>query len=138
MNGQFRLAHEVEKQDVGMAVLGWICHPASTRARQLVVVVEGSFPTGQGHSFHKHPDQEELIYVISGTVEQWVGREMRMLGPGDAAFMPAGTVHASLNGGGGEARLPAIFGPSLGAGFETIEMAGEVPWSTLRVQPVAV
>ena len=30
-----------------MAILGWICHPASTGAKQLVVV-EGTFPAGSG------------------------------------------------------------------------------------------
>ena len=46
--------------------------------------------------------------------------------------MPAGTVHASFNAGDGEARLLAVFGPSVGTGFDTIDMAGDAPWSTLR------
>ena len=52
--------------------------------------------------------------------------------------MPAGTVHASFNAGDGEARLLAVFGPCVGAGFDTIDMAGDAPWSTLRAaEPVA-
>jgi quercetin dioxygenase-like cupin family protein len=137
MEGKFRLAQELEAQDVGIATLRWMCHPASTGARQLTVV-EATLAPGKGHSFHQHPDQEEMVYVVSGKVEQWVGRERRILGPGDAAFMPAGTVHASFCAGDGEARLLAVFGPSIGSGFETIEMAEEAPWNTLRVaEPVA-
>ena len=54
------------------------------------------------------------------------------LEPGDAAFMPAGTVHASFNAGDTRPRLLAVFGPGVGSGFDTIDMAGEAPWNTLR------
>ena len=137
MEGKFRLAQELEGQDVGIATLRWMCHPASTGARQLTIV-EATFAPGQGHSFHQHPEQEEMVYIVSGKVEQWIERERRILGPGDAAFMPAGTVHASFNASDGESRLLAVFGPSVGTGFDTIEMAGDAPWSTLRAaKPVA-
>jgi quercetin dioxygenase-like cupin family protein len=135
MNGMFRLAQDVETQDVGIATIRWVSHPASTAAAQMTFV-EAVFAPGQGHSFHKHPDQEEVVYVVSGQIEQWVGRERRILGPGDAAFMPAGTVHASFNAADGESRLIAVFGPCVGAGFETTEMAGEAPWNALRPEPV--
>ena len=72
---------------------------------------------GQAHAFHRHPAQEEVIYVLSGTVEQWVDRDMRVLGPGDACFIPAGMVHASFHAGDGDARILAIFGPSVGSGI---------------------
>jgi quercetin dioxygenase-like cupin family protein len=62
-----------------------------------------------------------------------VDHEKRILNFGDAAFIPAGMVHASFNVGGGDARLVAILGPSVGDGFETIEMSGEAPWKSLRV-----
>src|SRR5215216_271950 len=55
-----------------------------------------SHAPGKGHDFHYHADQEELIYVISGTLEHWIDREKRIIGPGDSVFMPAGVVHATL------------------------------------------
>jgi quercetin dioxygenase-like cupin family protein len=73
-----------------------------------------------------------VVFVIAGKVEQWVEKEKRILSFGDAAFVPAGVVHASFNAGEGEARLVAIFGPSLGDGFETIEMSNESPWKNIR------
>jgi quercetin dioxygenase-like cupin family protein len=132
MEGKFRFGEEVETQDVGFATLRMMCHPASTDARQLLMV-DATFASGQGHNFHHHPNQEELIYVLSGRIEQWIGTERRVLGPGDAAFLPPGTPHASFNIGDGEARLLAVFGPCIGTGFETTELAGEAPWNTLRV-----
>ena len=136
MNGTFRHGERARgRQERSGSAIRWICHPASTGAKQLTVVGATLAP-GQGHGFHQHPDQEEVIYVLSGKVEQWVDRERRILGPGDACFIPAGMVHASFHAGDGDARLLAIFGPSVGSGFDTIEMSGEAPWSTLR--PIAV
>ena len=57
MNGQFRLTEDVETQDVGIATLRWICHPASTAAEHMTVA-EATFARGQGHGFHQHPDQD--------------------------------------------------------------------------------
>jgi quercetin dioxygenase-like cupin family protein len=109
----------------------WICHPASTDAKQLKVI-DATLAHGQAHGFHSQPNQEEVVFVIAGKVEQWVDREKRVLGFGDAAFIPAGMVHASFNVGEGDASLVAIFGPSVGDGFETVEMSSEAPWKALR------
>ncbi|MCP4305259.1 MAG: cupin domain-containing protein, partial [bacterium] len=80
-----------------------------------------------------HPDQEEVIYVVSGTVEQWVDREKRILGPGDSAHIPADMVHASFNVGDDEAKVTAILGPCVGEnGYELVDVADEAPWKTLR------
>lgn len=109
----------------------WVSHPASTGAK-LTTVIEATIRPGQGHSFHRHPDQEEVVYIIAGTVEQWVDREKRLLGPGDAAFIPAGRVHASFNAGDTDVRMLAKFSPCVGEGFESIEVSGEAPWKELR------
>jgi quercetin dioxygenase-like cupin family protein len=74
-------------------------------------VLEGTFFPGKGHSFHYHADQEELIYVISGTVEHWIEQEKRILGPGDSVFMPPRVVHATFNIETEDARVIAILGP---------------------------
>ena len=72
------------------------------------------------------------IFSVSGKVEQWVDREKRMLGPGDSAFLPAGTVHASFNVGDKDAKVVAILGPCVGAGgYELVDVASEAPWKDL-------
>jgi quercetin dioxygenase-like cupin family protein len=72
------------------------------------------------------------MYVVSGKVEQWVDRKKRILGAGDAAFIPAGVVHGTFNIGDDEARLMVIFGPCVGDGFEAIDVSGEAPWRGLK------
>jgi quercetin dioxygenase-like cupin family protein len=131
MNSHFRMAADNPPGDEDWVTRRWVCHPASTGAKQLTVV-DATLAPGQAHSFHSHPNQEEVVFVIAGKVEQWVDREKRVLSFGDAAFIPAGMIHASFNAGEGDARLVAIFGPSIGEGFETIDMSGEAPWKALR------
>lgn len=131
MTAQFRMANDIPKDDADWVTRRWVSHPASTGANALTVV-DATLAPGQAHGFHKHPDQEEVVYVIAGKVEQWLGKEKRVLGFGDAAFIPAGLVHASFNAGDGDARLLAIFGPCVGDGFTTVEVAAEAPWKDLR------
>ena len=112
--------------------LRWLSNPPSTGAGQLTVI-DVTLAPGKGHDFHKHPDQEEVLYVVAGRVEQWVDREMRILGPRDSAFLPADMVHASFNVGDTDARIVAILGPCVGeGGYELVDVAGEAPWNTLR------
>jgi quercetin dioxygenase-like cupin family protein len=87
----------------------------------------------KGHDFHKHPDQEETTVCLKGTVEQWVGEEMRLLNPGDAVFIQADEVHATVNTGDEKAYVIAILGPCVGEmGYEVVEVADQAPWNTLR------
>jgi len=128
----FTIASETEAEILDWGRLRWLCNPPSTGAKDLTVIDVTLLP-GKGHNFHKHPDQEEVILCIAGSVEQWVDREKRILAPGDSAFIPAGVVHASFNAGGTEAKVVAILGPCKGAiGYEVVEMGAEAPWNTLR------
>lgn len=129
---QFRIAAEIkpDKHDWGLG--RWISHPLSTDPKQLAVLDAIIMP-GQRHDFHKHPDQEEVLFVVSGNIEQWIDRAKRILGPGDAVFIAPGTVHGSFNTGAGEARVIVIFSPCLGeVGIEMVDVANEAPWKGLR------
>ena len=130
--GSFRLAAEIEPEVLDWGQLRWVSNPPSTGAAQLTVI-DVTLAPGKGHNFHKHPDQEEVLYVVAGSVEQWVDREKRMLGPRDAAFVPADMVHASFNAGTTDAKIIAILGPCVGeGGYELVDVAGEAPWNRLR------
>ena len=84
--------------------------PTVTQAKRFVGNRGGSSKPGGGHNFHKHPNQEEVIYVVEGEIEQWVDQEKRRLGPGDSAFIPADMVHASFNVSDQPAKFLAILG----------------------------
>jgi quercetin dioxygenase-like cupin family protein len=131
MAGHFRIASEIKPDQASWGASRWVSNPASTDAKQLTVL-DATVAPRQAHSFHKHPDQEEVMYVVAGKVEQWIGREKRILGAGDSAFIPAGIVHATFNIGEGDARLLVIFSPCVGDGFEAIDVSGDAPWTGLR------
>ena len=132
MHRRFTVASEIEQEVLDWGRLRWLSHPPSTGANQLTVIDVSLMP-GKGHDFHKHPDQEEVILVIAGKVEQWVDREKQILGPGNSAHIPADMVHASFNVGDSEAKMAAILGPCVGEiGYELVDVAGEAPWNTLR------
>lgn len=132
MKGKFILADDVDREELDWGVTGWICRPTKTGASD-ITVIEVLFKPGGGHNFHKHPDQEEVITVISGKIEQWLEDEMRILGPGDSIFIDAGVVHASFNISDGTAMAMVTLGPCVGeAGYEVVEVADQAPWNSLR------
>ena len=101
-------------------------------AKQLAVA-DVTFAPGESDSFHKHPIQEEIIYVVTGELEHWLDQKKQMLGPGDGIFIPANTVHALFNTAHGETKFLAIFGPSVGdTGWDRVNVFDDEPWRTLR------
>lgn len=132
MSGKFISSKEVKREQLDWGSLAWFSSPAASNAKDLVVLEVSLTPTG-GHNFHKHPNQEEVIYVIEGEIEQWVDRQKRTLGPGDSAFIGADVVHASFNVSDRNAKLLAILSPCIGAeGYELVDVSGEAPWASLR------
>lgn len=132
MQGKFIAAADVERGRQDWGVMGWLSRPQTTGTRQLVVI-EVTLEPGFGHNFHKHPGQEEVIYVVAGAVEQWIGEEKRILQAGDGVFINADVVHASFNDSASDTRLIAILGPCVGAeGYQLVDVTAEAPWCDLR------
>ena len=132
MTGAFISSREAKREELEWGSLGWFSSPDASGAKNLVVVEVTLNPSG-GHNFHKHPNQEELIYVIDGEIEQWIGQQKRRLGPGDSAFIGADVVHASFNADDSNAKLLAILGPCVGSGgYELVDVADQEPWVSLR------
>jgi quercetin dioxygenase-like cupin family protein len=132
MTGKFVPSHEAAREQLDWGVLGWLSRPSTTQAKNLTVI-EVMLNPGFGHNFHKHPDQEEVIYVLEGQVEQWLDQDKRTLKPGDSVFIGADVVHASFNTGSQPAKLLAILGPCVGeGGYVSVEVGDQAPWNTLR------
>ena len=132
MQGKFISSREVKRETLESGSLAWFSSPAASNAKDLVVI-EVTLSSGGGHNFHKHPNQEELIYVIEGEIEQWLEKEKRTLRSGDSVFASADVVHASFNISARNAKLLAILGPCVGPeGYELIDVAEQEPWVTLR------
>jgi quercetin dioxygenase-like cupin family protein len=75
-------------------------HDLSVPGRQ-VIQVRVDLAPGVAFGKHSHPG-EEIIYVIEGSLEYEVeGRPTVTLKAGEVLFIPAGTIHAAKNVGGG-------------------------------------
>jgi len=132
MTGKFVPSHEATREQLDWGILGWLSHPPGTGASQLTVIEVELMP-GFGHNFHKHPDQEEVIYVVDGQVEQWLEKDHQVLTNGDSVFIGANVVHASFNVSDKPAKLLAILGPCVGeGGYELVEVFDQEPWKSLR------
>ena len=131
MSGSFIHGADVQRETLDWGELGWVCAPARG-ARQLTVL-DVTLEPGFGHDFHRHPGQEEVIVVQSGVIEQWLEGERSSLGPGEAVFIPADTVHASFNDGTETVRLTVALGPCAGeTGYEVVDVSRDEPWRSLR------
>ena len=112
----------------------WLCRPGLTAAEDLLLV-RVNMPPGTGHAFHRHPEMEEIIYVISGTAEQWVDREKRILTAGQIAHIPKDMVHGTYNAGSETLVFLAILSPAKIQGPPLIDVSQEEPWRSLRGAP---
>ncbi|MGH7500478.1 MAG: cupin domain-containing protein [Longimicrobiales bacterium] len=128
---RFVTAREQQVESLPWGPHEWLCRPGLTEAEDLLLV-RVRMPPGKGHAFHRHPEMEEIIYVIEGTAEQWVDRETRILGSGDSAHIPRDVVHGTYNAGDDTLVFLAILSPARIAGPPLVDVAAEEPWCTLR------
>ena len=129
---RFVLAGDVRQEQFDWGVIGWRCIPEVTGSDHLAVLDLVLGP-GQGHDFHTHPDQDEMIVVKAGGIEHWIEQDRHELGPGDSVYIDAGVVHASFNTGSEDALLQVVLGPSVGeGGYELVDVSAEEPWASLR------
>jgi len=128
---RFVTAGEMEVEELPWGPHEWLCRPGLTDAEGLMLV-RVRMPPGKGHAFHRHPAMEEIIYVVSGTAEQWVDRESRTLGAGDIAHIPMDVVHGTYNAGEDTLVFLAILSPAKFDGPALVDVSGEEPWVSLR------
>jgi quercetin dioxygenase-like cupin family protein len=123
---------DVEQEEFDWGTIGWRCRPTNTGSKRLVVM-DVTLEPGEGHDFHRHPGQEEMIIVKAGRVTQYLERESTRLGVGDSVYIDEDVVHASFNEGDETAHLQVVIGPSIGdEGYGLVDVSGEEPWASLR------
>ena len=129
---RFVMNSEVPTEDFDWGSAGMRCAPPGTGCESFVVM-DVRLDPGFHHAFHKHPDQDEMIIVTAGRIEQWIERDRHELGPGDSVYIDGGVVHASFNTGSEDALLQVVLGPSVGeGGYEVVDVSAEEPWASIR------
>ena len=130
-NYRFITSSNLEPEEVSYGTNEWMCRAGLCDAEKLMLC-RVPVPVGEGHNFHRHPELEEIIYVIEGQAEQWVDREKRILCAGELAHIPTDVVHATFNAGEETLLILAILSPAVHQGPFLIEMHEEEPWRDLR------
>jgi quercetin dioxygenase-like cupin family protein len=126
---------EVETTDFEWGSIGWTARPANVPECTGMCALDVTLLPGEGHDFHTHPDQQEFIYLISGSVEQWIEGDKMRLNAGDACFVPMNTVHASFVDADATepARIVVVLSPSHGDdGYDAHDVSTEEPWASIR------
>ena len=91
-----------QSQQPGVTRTDLLRHDLGVSGRE-VVQVRVDFAAGVAFPPHSHPG-EEIAYVIEGMLEYRLeGKPPVTLTAGEVLFIPAGTVHAAKNVGGGNA-----------------------------------
>jgi quercetin dioxygenase-like cupin family protein len=132
VNGRFITSEDIERESFEWGESGWVARPSLTGSTGLCVM-DVTLSPGQGHAFHRHPEQEEIIWVREGRIEQWLEQDKQELGPGEAVYIPTNVVHASFTVGDEDAKLSVILTPTAGDdGYSVIDVFEEEPWASLR------
>ncbi len=127
---RFVAAHEAEVECLEGKTHHWYFKEGLGDSDALVFV-RARIAIGAGHPFHTHPEMDEIIYVLSGEMTQWLEKESRTLKPGDSIFIPRGVVHGCRNQSEGECEFLAILTPSKITGPFSVDVSGEEPWRSL-------
>jgi quercetin dioxygenase-like cupin family protein len=96
----------------------WLVTDATVGAEQTVFGVT-IFPPGAKHDIHRHPNVEEVEYIVSGHGVAYVGDDAIEVGPGDAVFVPKNDYHGFENSSDGETVMAWCY-----AGAPSLEKAG--------------
>ncbi len=84
--------------------------PDTVGAKHIEVVL-GVIERGQGALPHAHPGIEQVCYMLEGTAIAEVDGERCELGPGDACYFPADTMHVFTVTSEKPAKLLVVYSP---------------------------
>jgi quercetin dioxygenase-like cupin family protein len=98
----------------------WLITKSSVGASKTVFGVT-YFPPGSRHEVHRHPNAEEVEYLISGSGIAYVDDDAVLLGPGEAVFVPQNAYHGFENNSEAEVVMAWCY-----AGAASLEDAGFV------------
>lgn len=79
------------------------------------------FPPGAKHDVHRHPNAEEVEYIVSGSGVAQVGEDDVEISAGELVFVPANEYHGFHNTSDGETVMVWTYAPAA-----SLEEAGYV------------
>ncbi len=107
--------HEVETMMAPWVTAKVLCGPGITGPAAMSAV-SLFFDPGQGHARHNHPDNEQIIFVVSGEAEMMIEHiegqpSMRTIRAGSCVHIPKGAYHSTFATGWEPVRILAVYSP---------------------------
>ncbi|MPR11086.1 hypothetical protein [Microvirga tunisiensis] len=81
MPHKFITQADLHPDDMDFGRLSFLSHPSTTGTKHPTILAVSVLPS-KGHDFRSHPNREELIHVLAGTIEVWVEQKTRILALG--------------------------------------------------------
>lgn len=102
---------DVETLLFDWGTIKWFSEPSVTNAQNFSMGIVNLKP-GKGHTRHNHPEEEEVLYVVSGVGEQTVNDgPTTEISEGMCIHIPIGAYHSTVNTGWEPLKLVAIYSP---------------------------
>jgi mannose-6-phosphate isomerase-like protein (cupin superfamily) len=92
-------------------------------------------PDGGQVPWHNQ-EQEEVYFILEGTVEMCLGAERQVLTQGQAVYIPSGVFHQATNVGRSYARMLYCYGPAGDVAHWKQELAGTLPKAGVEAPPL--
>ncbi|HVM32262.1 MAG TPA: cupin domain-containing protein [bacterium] len=86
----------------------WLVEEASAPGAGMSLALMYVNP-GAAAPAHRHPNANESVTLLEGTLEQTVEGRAHVLEPGETLYVPAGAVHGVRNPGSREARAMVAY-----------------------------
>lgn len=128
MNARVIVPSESESFDFGGLGVDWKIDGADT-ADRFAVVHHPMAPRALAAPLHRHRNEDELSYVLTGTLGALLGDEVVTAGPGSWVFKPRGQWHSFWNAGDTPCEIIEIISP---AGFENYFREVAAHWGDLE------
>jgi oxalate decarboxylase/phosphoglucose isomerase-like protein (cupin superfamily) len=108
----YRRPDDVETRVLDWGTIKWLVTPDLDEGAGLTTGEVIVYP-GRGHAPHRHPGEEEVLYVISGKGEQTVGEgtDSFAIGEGDIVYIPTNVLHSTYNTTWSPLRLIVVYTP---------------------------
>ncbi|MFV2065418.1 MAG: cupin domain-containing protein [Pirellulales bacterium] len=92
-----KMLQSFDKVEVQEFEWGWIRWLMSSKLDPQAQMTFGivQLNAGEVNPVHKHPNCEEVLYVLSGRCEHHIGKQTVLLKPGDLLRIPLGVPHAA-------------------------------------------
>jgi quercetin dioxygenase-like cupin family protein len=112
------VAQVMTKPDQEGLIVSNVINKADTGARR-IILLSAELPPGKVHLLHRHPNAEQIMYVLEGSCLALSEGEPVRLNEGDAVFIAQGEWHGVRNDTDQPAVTLVIY-----AGAGTLEEAG--------------